>query len=388
MSSKNKKTECSRIFTRLTGRSLRILVIEAGFPYHKSPHLYRWLWVFILLPFLEEYTLNDLSENCGRELRKLYNILMKYPKAFEKLLRLLALPVFFDLLSEFDASDGTAKSRSRPMLIVDDTKAEKFGKCMEFIHKLFDHAENRYFMGCNYVLMLSVSGDTVIPLSFVLWLPPEHPDYRSKNDITRDEIHLLKKNCERRGYSLGETEITFDSAFCRQKVLKAAEAAGLRIVSKPSNTHKFEFEGELLTPNEIIAKVKDRGWKRLEAGHWYQRMSARHHVYGSVVLVIRCRELKNGKVIHDLLMCNKAFYNAVRIHKCYKKRWEIEMQFKYYKQYLSLGKSQFRKLGSIRSHLSCVAIAGLIVALFRRQSARKISFRKAVRQIARELRDG
>ncbi len=330
MSSKSKKTKCSRIFTRLTGRSLRILVIEAGFPYHKSPHLYRWLWVFILLPFLEEYTLNDLIENCGQELRKLYKILMKHPKAFEKLLRLLALPVFFDILSEFEGSDETAKSRNRPMLIIDDTKSEKFGKSMEFIHKLFDHTDGRYIMGYNYVLMLAVSGDTVIPLSFVLWLPPEHPDYRSKNDITRDEINLLKKMCEKRGYSLKETEIVFDSAFCKQKVIKAADAAGLRIVSKPSNTHKFEFEGELLTPNEIIAKVKDRGWKRLEAGHWYQRLSARHHVYGSVVLVIRCREQKNGKIIYDLLMCNKILYNAVRIHKCYKKRWEIDIYHCYY----------------------------------------------------------
>ncbi|MCP4104656.1 MAG: hypothetical protein GY749_03825 [Desulfobacteraceae bacterium] len=125
MSSKTEKTKCSRFFTRLTGRNLRIPVIEAGFPYHKSPHLYRWLWVFILLPFLEQYTLNDLSENYGRELRKLYVILMRHPKAFEKLLRLLALPVFFELLSEFDASDDTAKSRKRPMLIVDDTKSEK-----------------------------------------------------------------------------------------------------------------------------------------------------------------------------------------------------------------------------------------------------------------------
>ncbi|MCP4104655.1 MAG: hypothetical protein GY749_03820 [Desulfobacteraceae bacterium] len=84
---------------------------------------------------------------------------------------------------------------------------KKYGDCMEFIHKLFDHAEDWYFMGYNYVLMLAVSGDTVIPLSFVMWLPSEHPDHRSKNDITRDEINLLKKKCERRGHSLGETEI-------------------------------------------------------------------------------------------------------------------------------------------------------------------------------------
>ena len=63
------------------------------------------------------------------------------------------------------------------------------------------------------------------------------------------------------------------------------------------------------------------------------------------------------------------------------------MQFKYYKQYLMLGKYQFQKEGAIRSVLSCTAAAGLIVALFRRRSVRRISFRKAVRLITHELYD-
>ncbi|MCP4347574.1 MAG: transposase [Desulfobacterales bacterium] len=298
------------------------------------------------------------------------------------------MPLFFELLGNFNLSDATAQSRLRIRIVIDDTKAEKSGKYMDFIHKLFDSAKKRYITGYNYVLILAISGDTVIPLSFVLWLPAEHPDHRSKNDIARDGINLLKKECDRRGCSLGEVEILFDSAYCVQKVMTAAEAAGFRIITKAGGTHKFEFEGELLTPNEIIEKVKDREWKYLEAGHFYQRLSAQHHVYGKLVLAVRSRRLKNGKTVYDMLICNKSFYTVPRIHVSYKKRWEIEMHFKYYKQYLSLGRSQFQKIGSIRSHLMCVAIAGLIAALFRRQSARKISFRRAVRQIAKELYDG
>jgi hypothetical protein len=301
---------------------------------------------------------------------------------------LFSLPLFFELLKDFHAANATSRSRRRLQLIVDDTKAEKFGKCMEFLHKLYDHTKDKYIMGYNYVLVLVVSGTVVFPLSFILWLPKESPNYRSKNDIIRDEINALHAICKNRGADLAEVEFLGDSAYCVQKVLQAAEKAGLRIITKPGNNHKFEFEGESLTPKEIIEKIKNRQWKYLEANTWYQRVSAKHHIYGDVVLVVRSRELKNEKVVNDILVCNKAFYNGVRIHKSYKRRWEIELHFKYYKQYLSLGKAQFGKLGSIRSQLACVAIAALMVALFRRQAFRKMSFRQAVKLITQELRGG
>jgi hypothetical protein len=78
------KTSCSRLCKRLTGETFRILVIRAGFPYHKAPSLYQWLWVLILLPFLDEDSLNDLSETHGKPLRKLYGLLRRYPEAFER----------------------------------------------------------------------------------------------------------------------------------------------------------------------------------------------------------------------------------------------------------------------------------------------------------------
>lgn len=241
MSKRTKKAKCSGLIRRLTGRTLRFLVIGAGFPYHNSPHLYQWIWVFILIPFLEEDTLNDLSGKYGKDLRKLYRILMRYPEAFEKLLRMMAMPLFFGFLRDFSVSDITARSRKRIRIIFDDTKAEKSGKYMEFIHKLFDNAKNRYIMGYNFVLMMAVSGDTVIPLAFVPWLPAEHPEHRSENDIVRDEIIRLKKVCDRQEYDLGEVELLFDSAYHVRKVINAANAAGLRVVSKADNRHKFEF---------------------------------------------------------------------------------------------------------------------------------------------------
>lgn len=374
-----------QFINRLTGASLKNLVISAGFPYHKDPLSYQRIWVFIMLPFMEEESLADLALRHGSELKKLYIILNRYPESFEKLLHLMSIPVLVTLLREFDLSDETEKSRRRIRIIIDDTKSEKFGKHMEFIHKLFDPAKKRYITGYNYIFMIAASGDTVFPLFSVLWIPNTHPGHRSRNDIAADEILKLKTACERHGCNFEETEILFDSAYCVQKVVIAAENAGFRLITKVGNTHKFEFGGELLTPGQITEKIKDLQWKYLEPGHSYQRITARHHIYGTVILTVRSRELNSGKIVYDVLMCNKTFINSVRIHKSCKKRWEIEMQFKYYKQYLGLGKSQVRKSGSVRSCLSAAAIAGLIVNLFRQTFFRKMSFRSAVRLIQKEI---
>ncbi|MCP4055342.1 MAG: hypothetical protein GY739_20335 [Mesoflavibacter sp.] len=85
MKKRELKKKSNSFIRKLLNKDLRILIIKAGFPYHKSPHLYQWLWVFILLPFLSEETLNDLSDKHGKELRRLYKILVKYPLSFEKL---------------------------------------------------------------------------------------------------------------------------------------------------------------------------------------------------------------------------------------------------------------------------------------------------------------
>jgi hypothetical protein len=88
------KKVSSDLFRHLTGQPLRILVIRAGFPYHKSPHLFQWLWVFILVPLLKEDSLHDLSRTYGPQLRQLYTLLVRHPKAFERLVQLLAEPLF------------------------------------------------------------------------------------------------------------------------------------------------------------------------------------------------------------------------------------------------------------------------------------------------------
>ena len=330
---------------------------------------------------MPEDTLNELSDKHGKELRRLYQILVKYPNKFERLVNLLAVPLFFELLEEFYNGNESKQSRNRIQLIVDDTKSEKYGHCMEFIHKLFDSSKKRYIMGYNYVFVIAVSGNFIFPLFVGLWLPEPHPQHRSKNDMLIDFISIFNSEVLASGYNLSEIEITFDSAYCVQKVMRAVYNAELRCVTKPNNNHQFEFEGQSVTPAQLIEQLKEGHWKYLSPNQFYQRLTVYHHSYGEVVLIVRKKRLKNGKVTYDVLLCNCCFYTANRINKCYLKRWKIELQFKYYKQYLNLGKTHFRKLPAIQSVLYCVAIAGLLVSLYCRKLTRSISFKRAVKKI-------
>ena len=203
--------------------------------------------------------------------------------------------------------------------------------------------------------------------------------------MVREFLQTLQAETQKRGQSLEEVELLIDSAYHGEKVITAAQKLGIRILSKAANTHKFEFEGKRLYPREIIEKVKHRGWKSFHDGRSYQRVVSMHPTYGQGTLIVRKRRLKNGKLVDDVLSCHATFYNALRIDKAYKERWEIELHFKYYKQYLALGKHSFQKLGAITSQAYCVALAGLAVALYRRQCSRKLSFRKAVKQMKAEM---
>lgn len=191
-----KKTSTSFI-KRLLNQDYRYLIIQAGFPYHKSPHLYQWLWVGMKLPFLPEDTLNELSDKHGKELRRLYQILVRYPHSFEKMVSLLVMNLFEELLEEFYNSNESFIRSNRIHLIVDDTKSEKYGHCMEFIHKLFDSGKKQYINGYNYMFVIVASGNFIFPLFVGLKLPKPHVKHRSKNDMLIDFIKDLNSEGSR-----------------------------------------------------------------------------------------------------------------------------------------------------------------------------------------------
>ncbi|MGQ4809389.1 hypothetical protein NKDENANG_02806 [Candidatus Entotheonellaceae bacterium PAL068K] len=84
----------------------------------------------MFVPFLEAESFHNLSHMYGAQLRTGSTILIRYLSAFERLVHLLAEPLFFRDLDEFSQPHTSSQSRHRPTLIVDDTKTETFGTSM------------------------------------------------------------------------------------------------------------------------------------------------------------------------------------------------------------------------------------------------------------------
>ena len=75
-------------------------------------------------------------------------------------------------------------------------------------------------------------------------MPKPHVDHRSKNDMLIDFIEELESLFVSLGKTLSDVEISLDSAYCVQKVLKALFDARLRVITCANYTwlgHKFNF---------------------------------------------------------------------------------------------------------------------------------------------------
>ncbi len=174
------------------------------------------------------------------------------------------------------------------------------------------------------MFVIVISGHFIFPLFVSLWLPKPHFKHRSKNDILIDFIGHLDSLALAKNQTLSEIELSFDSAYCVQKVMQAVSNAQLRVITKPNNNHQFEFEGQKLTPAELIEKVKKGHWKSLDSKRLYQRLCVYHHSYGEVVLIVRMKTLKNDKIIYDVLLCNTCFYEALLLNDTAKLRFVLQ----------------------------------------------------------------
>jgi len=298
-----KPAKACKFVEQILSGSLNNLLILSGFKkVYQNRTIYKWLWVYFLLPFLQEDSLNELAEKHHKPLLKLYRILATHPQCFAKLFRLISEKKFFDLLKKFQAMPDYERSRQPLFLIADDTQAEKFGKQMEFIAKLFDHAKKKYIQGYNYFFVIAVQGNLVLPLYVQLWLPKKSEDHESKNDMLASFCIDLQVKSQDQQVSLKGIELLCDSAYLVGKVVDTLVDSPITIISKASDRQKFEFEGEQLTPSQIIEKVKDRKFDLFDASNneEYQHIKSKHHRYGYCILTVRKRKLKNGTIVYDV----------------------------------------------------------------------------------------
>ncbi len=174
------------------------------------------------------------------------------------MLRSVGYDCFFAEVEAFQNGDASNRSRYRPHVIGDDTKqAKATAKCMEYLTELFCPTHKKKLPCYNLVVLIATFGNTKweIPLDIRLWLPKEHPEYKSKPQMMKAMIQQLKAEAQRRSISLEDVLFSCDAAnagLCvsisphqrSNALMETANNAGFTIVTKVSGNINFYIDGK------------------------------------------------------------------------------------------------------------------------------------------------
>ena len=358
-----------------------------------DPQDWNLLYHYLLMPLFDINSIDELSLSQKQKTR-LYSVVRNNCEPLKQLLREVGYDCFFAQVEAYHQGSPSFRSRYRPHLIGDDTKAAKAtASCMECLKELFCPTEGRKLPCFNLVVLIATFGETKweIPLDLSLWVPKQHPDYLSKPQRLKQMIEALKAEADRRNLSLTSIWLSCDAAYQRSNALmKAVVDAGLTLLTKVSRNMTFEFQQQTVKAKVIVdqthlGQMKQSG--RLGWQYRYQRLVATHPVLGRVVLIVSVLyDEAHDKYRRILLMTTDLTMQATTAINGYRLRWRVEIFFKTVKQVLQLCRFQLRKLDSIRSHFQLRGLGYLLLSCVRRWGFRHRK-KWGLRKVKRWLRD-
>ena len=270
----------------------------------------------------------------------------------------------------------------QPCFIIDDTDIPKTGRCMEFIGRIFSHANRGYKLGYKSLNLAYWTGKTTLHLDFSLHIeqgknktqgmkPKElanrftkHRKKASMGQQRVDELTMKKTQNAirmlRRAIAKGfqASYILVDSWFFSQNLVAFAISKNLHLISRPKfNNWKYDHSGKSYILGNLIKKVRYKKTKR----KWNKDLRM-HHVTVSVLFkdmpikLFFYKEKKRGTKWHVIASTDKTI-GAIQAFKIYQNRWSIEVSFKELKQHLAFGKCQSRDFDAQISDLTFCLMA-------------------------------
>lgn len=296
---------------------------------------------------------------------------------------------------EIVKSEGEeSEKETKRCFIIDDTVIEKTGKSIEGVTTVWDHVKHKSVLGLKMLVLGYWDGLNFLGVDFSV-----HHELgkNNKSGLTKKEQKLqhkkvrVKDSCtHERKKELDQTKI--DSAI---NMLKRAEKLGLaadyvltdswftcielinlvRNMLKGAmhflgmvvmNRHKFEYNGKLYTTFGLITLLERK------SSHYSRKFKCR---YINVIVYYQGVEfrlflIKYGtKANFRAVLTTNVKLNFTEIMDIYKISWSIEVFFKEYKQYLTLGKYQSTNFDGQIAALTITMITHTVLTLEKRFSS-------------------
>ena len=254
---------------------------------------------------------------------------------------------------------------------IDNVLVDHTGKLIEDVGYFWDHAEQRYKIAHDYLIINYVcSSQKHYPLEFYRFVKRQQCEqqgieFRDHNVLFRQLIDWAVAN-EIPG------DFTFDSWFTHKDNLNHIHALGRNYVGDLKFNRKLLVAGRQIKAEDFVAQIMPADRKEVHANgsrQWYFSKSVRIPGVAHKVRLVILWDKRKDPNARKILVTNRTTWEVTRILRVYRYRWTgTECFHRDGKQQLGMGDCQLRSGQGQTRHLYMVFLAYSVLMRQLRQS--------------------
>jgi len=244
-------------------------------------------------------------------------------------------------------------------LAIDDTIIEKTGKKMAEVGTLYDHARKRFVLGHTLVTSQYITPFASFPIGFRLYCKRDKKEegFKTKIEMAKE---LVKQAVEK---GLRFKTVIFDAWFLSKDFAEFIDSKELNWISSAKCNRIITVEGKRVKLEEFHYRLTESDFEKIEIDKKFYYCfvkTVKMSKLGKVRLLIVHEDLSDNP---KYLVANNPRWDARRILKVYKSRWQIEIFYRDSKQNLGLQDYEMRDLQGIKRHWYLVFLSYSLLTL-------------------------
>ena len=275
-------------------------------------------------------------------------------------------------------SNYALKEKKNIYLAVDGLIIKKyFSEKIEGTSYLYNYTDQTYGKCIHPIVFALICGDLSFPVHFSLFESKNisNDEYKSKNEITRDALELLKIKLP------SIDNILADAGFCSNENISFINNLNMKFdikipknrgISLIPNGKKFQVQVlfDNNSQNNLLNKNK-RSKKRTKNNKKVKNIFKNKIIKGFIndIPIAIIRSYRNAKPFYIITNYNLKDINTHL--KAYSRRWKIETIFRTCKQYLGLSDCQCLSKDKQKNYISFVFLTYSLIQILRKKKRLK-----------------
>lgn len=256
--------------------------------------------------------------------------------------------------------DPSTRFSEQGAIPLDNVLIDHSGKLIEDAGYFWDHAEERYKIAHDYLIVNYVcTSGKHYPLEFRRFVKRE--ECAQRQIAFRDHNEFFRELVD---WVVGQKipgDFTFDSWFTHAANLNHIHAHGRGYVGDLKFNRKIVFQGQTLKAEELAARIGPETRKPVSIGEdrqWYFTKSIRIPDVDHPVRIVILWAHRDDAKARKILVTNRTYWEVSRIVRVYRRRWRgTECFHRDGKQHLGMGDCQLRNGQGQTRHLYMVFLA-------------------------------